>query len=160
MKRIVLAVAALGVLAVPAAQAQAPAAPAASYEIVHAGDGQLSCEAVAHEVAALNADTVQQKAQAEQQRVAAAHSADTKRQMAGIGMGLLGRAAVMGMGRLPMGGLMSNPQLVSGLLNAANAGTQALAGGPAQAATVTPTGPTAQEQRAAYLMSLFKSKSC
>lgn len=158
MKRIAFATAALCALSFTTAHAQTGA-----YEIVHAGDGAMTCDAIVKEAAALNAEAVQIKAAAEQQHAAALRTAETKRQVAGVGMSLLGRAAVMGMGHLPMGGLISNPQLMSGLMNAATAGGQAMAnaaGGPAQAGVVAASGPLGQEQRAAYLMSLFKSKSC
>ena len=163
MKRIALAAAAFGVIAVPAAQAQAPAVAAAPYEIVHVGDSQMSCEAVAKEVAALNAESVQIKAAAEQKQAQAAQAGAGGRIARGLGGALFSQAAAMGIGHLPMGTLINNPMLVNGLARAAQAGGSAIANGgasAAQAATPVSTGPLGQEQRAAYLMSLFKSKSC
>lgn len=161
MNRIAFAAIALGALSVSAAHAQAPAA--APYEIVHAGDSQMTCDGMAKEIATTAMEMQTAKAAGQEKQLADAKTADSKKAMRGFGAAMFSQAAAFGVGRLPMGALLTNPMLANGLAQAAAAGSQAIANGgatPAQAGAVTAATSAGPEQRQAYLMSLFKSKSC
>ena len=132
-------------------QANAADAPAV-YEVLRAGDRDMSCQQLASEANALNADLLaQQKAKADNA---------SKRQVAGaVGGGLLKSAGHFGLAHFGgfggMGGLVARQVAEQATDTAAAAVANSGQEDPNAAPAVTP-----EQQRMNHLLGLYKEKSC
>ena len=154
MKRLLAAAAALMMTASASTAAFAEETP---YQVLRAGDREMSCEALASEANGLNA-----KLMADQQAAAkkSQRSSTGRGLMGGLAGGVLGGAARYGLARGMVGGALC-PVLAQGLVAVSDSTSQAVGqavangGQDAPAATVTP-----EQQRMNHLLSIYKEKGC
>lgn len=153
MKTLIAASAAL--LMATSAVAQTPEPEA--YQVLRAGDRDMTCEALASESNSLNA-----KLMADQQAAAkhAQRSSTGRGLVGGLAGGVLGGAARYGLARGMIGGAFS-PALAQGLVAVSDSASVAVgtavanSGQQAAAPTVTP-----EQQRMNHLLGLYKEKGC
>lgn len=120
----------------------------APYQVLRPGDGDLSCEALATEINALNAEVLAQNKQAKTGRTTAMLG---KGAFAGLARG----ASMMGYGSSSSGafaGLLAS-NVAAGV--AQQAATSAVTAGPAPASEITP-----QQQRLTELTAIYRGRPC